>query len=1117
MQPDAPSYIVRKADNELYERTLAGDFCYVLTPRQMGKSSLMARTAYRLKKQGIQTVIIDLTQIGSERGKESAGQWYCGIADRVIDELSIEVDIGKWWEERKHLPALQRLTRFFRDVVLARVKEHVVIFVDEIDTTVSLPFTDDFFAAIRACYNARATEPLYGRLSFVLLGVAAPSQLIKDSRRTPFNIGYRIELTDFKPEEALPLSAGLGKDQVNNEEALKRILYWTGGHPYLTQKLCRMTVGEKPEVYSNEYIDGLVGKYFLSPEASQQDDNLNFVRDRLVHKKNPVRRILKLYRHILKGGTIIDEPLSLIHTVLKLSGLVMPRANRQLCVRNRIYERTFTMDWINKVLPIDWDMIIPIVSIAAILLVIVITIEVIIPLQYINTIRTARDDVPILEYNTLREIPGYSATAKNIFAEYWDRRALRAEAEEKRDEAVLYRLQALKVKDTERRRREVSRCTKNDYENLIATYRHNKGVLDFAFSPDGRTLITGSRDGTARMWRSDTGEPVGKTMKQANNIHAVAFSPDGRTVLTGSSGIVRLWRADTGEPVEKPLIHDKPVYDVSFSPDGRTVLTGSYDGTARLWRADTGEPVGNIMKHKGSVDAVAFSPDGRTVLTGSYDKTAQLWRVDTGKPVGKPMIHNRIVRDVAFSSDGRIVLTGSDDDTARFWRADTGESVGKIIRPGSSVYAVAFSPDGRTVLTGGFDGTALLWRVDTGELVGKPMTHDDRILAVAFSPDGRTVLTGSGDGTARLWRLDIGEPEGKIIKHEGGVYVVSFSPDGSIVLTGGFDGKARLWQTNTGQPVGKYIIHGARVYAVAFSPDGHTLLTENGDTARLWQADTGEPVGKPMKHGDDIITVSFSPDGRTVLTGGFDGTTRFWRADTGEPLGKIIKNGWGVVVLAFSPDGSTVFTGVAFTGRLWRTDTGDPVGKVMVHTDKIRAVAFSPDGRTVITGSYGRKAWLWRADTGDPLGKPIRHRIDFSNIAFSPDGLTVITMNSNWIHQSVLSGEKLHPKASRLLPGPCIGPYAFLKTFESYRFMDDKGDKMQVAVRVTEDTIKIVTLHLDIPNAPPIEGDPDQLLEEWQKKLSLKLDKKTGKIEPMYPLPSEKDKSPFPRVKIENK
>jgi len=151
LRPDAPSYVERQADQELYDRALAGDFCYVLTSRQMGKSSLMARAAKRLKDEaGIHTAVVDLTNIGAEDESGSAEKWYYGVATGILDGLGLEAHLDDWWDERGKLPALQRLTKFFSDIVLAQTTKRVVIFVDEIDTTIKLPFADDFFAAIRA-------------------------------------------------------------------------------------------------------------------------------------------------------------------------------------------------------------------------------------------------------------------------------------------------------------------------------------------------------------------------------------------------------------------------------------------------------------------------------------------------------------------------------------------------------------------------------------------------------------------------------------------------------------------------------------------------------------------------------------------------------------------------------------------------------------------------------------------------------------------------------------------------------------------------------------------------------------------------------------------------------
>src|SRR5215510_7099046 len=371
LRPDTPSYVERGADQELFDRATAGDFCYVLTSRQMGKSSLMARAARHLKEVGVHTAIVDLTGIGAgegdEKEKASAEKWYKGVARAITRSLNLKADLNDWWREREDLPALQRLTEFFSDVALAETAGSVVIFVDEIDTTIKLPFADDFFAAIRACYNKRATEPEYNRLSFVLLGVASPSDLIKDATRTPFNIGHRIDLTDFTFEEAKPLARGLGATEERGEQALRRILHWTGGHPYLTQKLCQTAANGSDR--DDTWIDSAVESELLSPQASLNDSNLNFVRDRVTKGGKLTPAMLKLYRRIRRGDSVIDDTRSPVHSWLKLSGLIVRREDRSLRVRNLIYERIFTGEWAQKAMPVDRRQRIAALSAAATLLI----------------------------------------------------------------------------------------------------------------------------------------------------------------------------------------------------------------------------------------------------------------------------------------------------------------------------------------------------------------------------------------------------------------------------------------------------------------------------------------------------------------------------------------------------------------------------------------------------------------------------------------------------------------------------------------------------------------------------------------------------------------------------
>jgi WD40 repeat protein len=563
-----------------------------------------------------------------------------------------------------------------------------------------------------------------------------------------------------------------------------------------------------------------------------------------------------------------------------------------------------------------------------------------------------------------------------------------------------------------------------EVHELRGVYSHQGQVNAVAFSPDGKTLLTGSRDGTARLWLAANGQPIGQGLRHQGWVGAVAFSPDGRAVVTGSKdGTARLWRAATGRQIGPALRHWGEVLAVAFGPDGRAVLTGSADGTARLWRAETGQPIGPALRHRGWVGAVAFSPDGKAVVTGSHDKAARLWRADTGEPIGPALQHQGPVVAAAFSPDGKVVLTASMDYTARLWRADTGTPIGPALRHQDQVVAAAFSPDGKAVLTAGWDKTARLWRTATGKQLGPDLRHQSVVRAVAFSPDGKAVLTGSGDGTGRLWDTGTGAPLGPAMRHQGNVTAVAFSPDGKAVLTGRTDGTARLWRAETGGQIGPPLAHQGWVVRAAFSPDGKTALTGSNDkTARLWRADTGQPIGAPLRHRGPVWAMAFSPDGKTALTGSLDGTTRLWRADTGQPLGPPLRHPGVVLAVAFSPDGKTVLTGAGVTARLWQAATGKQIGPALRHPGEVGAVAFSPDGKTVLTGCSGGTARLWRADTGQPIGPPLpigspllRNQSTVAAVAFSPDGKTVLTASRD------LTGDRGEARLWRADTGQPIG------------------------------------------------------------------------------------------------
>ncbi|MEH2172550.1 AAA-like domain-containing protein [Nostoc sp.] len=366
---DDSTYIVRQADEQLYTGLKTGDFCYVFNSHQTGKSSLLHRAIHRLEKENYICVYLNSFLLGTNQ--ITPIQWYKGIIFSLFHKLNLteRINFESWWEQQSELDPVQRMYQFVEQVLLREIPNNrIFIFIDNINSLLSLNFpVNNFFIWIRYCYEQQAHNPSFQRLGFALFGVASPSNLIVDRHRTLFNIGQAIKLYDFQLDEAMPLAEGLEEVVSQPQAILAYIIHWTGGQPFLTQKLCQLVVQVVLESYKETitipngaegyWVEQLVRSRIIQHwEFQDEPEHLRTIRDRLLFDERKAGKLLKIYQQVLqveelKNRNPIDNLIpadnSEEQTELLLSGLV-GNYNGYLRVKNPIYRSVFTPQWVSR-------------------------------------------------------------------------------------------------------------------------------------------------------------------------------------------------------------------------------------------------------------------------------------------------------------------------------------------------------------------------------------------------------------------------------------------------------------------------------------------------------------------------------------------------------------------------------------------------------------------------------------------------------------------------------------------------------------------------------------------------------------------------------------------------
>jgi WD40 repeat protein len=1028
---------------------MAGEFCYVFNARQMGKSSLRLRVKQRLQRAGVQCASLDMSRIGSET--LTPRQWYKGLAVDLLRGFNLlgRMPFKAWWQAQEGLALPLYLHYLVEDILLKEIPGSMVIFIDEIDSVLGLPFpSDDFFAFIRFCYNQRAENPDYKRLSFALLGVATPADLIADPTHTPFNVGHAIQLTGFRLTEVQPLVDSLRDWVPEAQTAMAEILAWTGGQPFLTQKLCRLLAESAPMVTvqssmsPQELIDQIVRSQIIEQWESQDDpEHLRTIRDRLLCEPLRQGRLLGLHRAMLEGGSIPADDSPEQRTFL-LTGLAVNR-NSHLYPMNPIYSAVFNLAWVEAQLRA--------------LRPYAVALE-----QWCASQR--QDTSRLLRGQALQEALAWATDKQLSDLDYHylgasqdsDYRLEEQRLEAARLEAVEAEL--IQVQKNTRLQRTLLAITtvglfiscalgtlafleyqKATSQEIQALSRSSEALFALEQSLDALLealrathTLNHSLLGDQAL-RKQTYRVLRQAVLRANErnrlsgheawVNGVTFNPQGTLIASASlDHTVKLWRPD-GHLLNTLKGHQDGVNRVVFSPDGRLLATTSYDNTAQVWdvQSPTAPQLRLTLKgHQDTLWDAAFSPDGKTLATASWDGTAKLW--DLQGRLQKTLVgHRAQVSGLSFSPDGKILATASWDRTLKLWSRE-GNLLRTITGHRDAVNDVVFSRDGRWLASASADNTVRIWGVD-GRLRYRLRGHTARVWEVALGP-ANTLATVSEDKTLKLWTT-----EGRLLDtfrgHRAAVWGVAFSPNGQMLASASSDRTIKLWQPQN--PLRTVLYgHSERISAIAMSPDSQTLATAAADnTVQLWNRD-GIPWLTLKSHAAEVNDVAFSPDGADLATVSWDKTLRLWHLNPAQRKATLQHTFTGhtsaVESVAFSPDGTILASG-SFdnTVKLWSRQ-GKLLKTLVGHRAEVSAIAFSPDGKTIVTASGDRTLKLWNT-TGILRQTLTRHRSRVVDVAFSPNGQLIAS--AGWDGRVILWNLEGQPRQDILVDSGGVSAVAF--------------------------------------------------------------------------------------------
>lgn len=980
-------YIERDADAELLQTLLDGEYCYVLAPRQMGKSSLRVRAGEQLRKHGVRYATVDLQSIGS--GKDiKINDWYHSVIDTLNSSLGLNSDLTAFWTQQgQHLTdpdALGRSTlshswaTFLQREVLAHTTEPIVIFVDEIDSVLSLPFsTDDFFAAIRSAHESRPEHPEYNRLTFCLMGVAAPNDLIRDTTRTPFNIGKSISLDDFTLPQTQKFLGGLSNVNGNSNEYLRAVFSWANGQPYMTHKLCQEIAkldGQSSGQSEAETVRKLVETTFLQ-RGRTQDSNLRYAEDRFdqIQSSATKSQLLQLYRRLLHGQFVEVKDDNPAQSELKLTGLAAERQDAKGVIlqrRNQIFATVFDEKWIREK---EGERLFQ---------------EALAKWLEAHQ-RGASGEEYLLRGEALEEGLAWWRQRYDVTRE--EREFLLASQE-------LSRTKALAEARWAKRFRTLSGLLIGALIIAIAlaaiAFKQNSALVASRYELERRAaelqrsqdnLISKNEQLVAQTERAVSAEKVARDNASKAEANAVELAMTAEKLRKANSelssareesaAVLNASRRQLYFAIGNRELQDRdPVRSSVFYAASQDLIDTKHpaktDALIQSRFRLTAQFVNPLMK---DLYNASISPNGTRLVSIVESGTVRLWDAKSGQM--KKDLDGDALPQTPWSPDSQHLVTNFKGDT-KLWNADTGKFLGDF--PGTGSSTLYWSNDGRRLVSAG--DSIILWNVESGKEVAKLIEKNaDPYAKVAWTTDSKYLATVDENHNVQLYDSEKGR---KIKQLATNFNVDPFDGDESVLIGGRgifltHTAEAlQIWDAESGDA--KTLSESTKITEVLLSADSEKVIALDGDKIRLWNTRDGSAMPALDGQFSRFYTLGMG-DSLRLITVGLSGEAKLWNGKTGAHMKDL-----PVVLPRNDFDVEPEFVALGHSKRfalgngevveLWDSTTGERLHTLPVKPLIAQTLRWSDDENLVllqnnplVPDNQNEPAQIWDAQTGKLL------------------------------------------------------------------------------------------------------------------------------------------------------